>query len=202
MGLLRRNRREDVPDTSVFDQPAASLTDPDPARRRQAVQALGGEPGAVDTLIALVKAEPDNSVRQAAFCVLSALDCRAAAEGAASLLVEADPALRNGAHEVLAAMPQHALALLEPLGRHTDPDVRAFAILIAADLPAEAAGDWLIGLAHCEADPNVCAHLADALGGSGLPGAADALAAIAARFGDTPFVGFAVQIALRRLGAA
>lgn len=202
MGLLRRRQREDAPAALAPDHSPARLTDPDPARRRQAVQALAGHPEAVETLIELVKNESDNSVRQAAFSVLSALGTSAAAEGAAGLLAEADPVLRNGAHEVLASMPQHAQPLLEPLSRHEDPDVRIFAILIAADMPTGAADDWLIALALRETSPNVCAHLADTLGGSELPGAVDALAAIAARFGDFPFVSFAVQIALRRLGAA
>lgn len=202
MGLLRRQQPGDTPASPPDGHREASLTAADPALRRQAVQDLAGEPGAVDTLIGLLRTESDHAVRQAAFSVLTAIGTAAAAQGAASLLGEADPALRNGALEVLSAMPQHALALLDPLGRHEDPDVRTFAILMAADLPADATGAWLIALAERETDPNVCAHLADALGGSGLPQAAAALEAIGARFTAHPFVAFAVQIGLRRIGAA
>ena len=199
MGLLKRI---DTTTSGEAPVPPPSLADPDPAVRRRAVQALCDAPDAVETLAWLLRTEPDNSVRQAAFLALSALDTPEAAASLAGLLAEPDPALRNGALEALAAMPLHAAGLLEPLGRNADPDIRSFAVLIATDLPSEAAGAWLIAMAEREADPNVCAHLAEALGGSGLAGAAAAIAAIADRFPDDAFLRFATETALRRLGSA
>lgn len=201
MGLVRRQQHGDVTPPTPGDPAPAFLTDPDPVARRRAVQALPAAPDAVGTLVEHLRSEPDNAVRQAAFHALAAMNSAAAAEGAASLLTEPDAALRNGALEALSAMPEQAAALLDTLGQHADPDVRSFAILLAADLPPARAGTWLMALAEREEDPNVCAHLADALGGTGLPDAAAALAAIAARFPDSPFVRFAAETALRRLGS-
>ena len=203
MGLLRRQSRDPaLPLAALPPAQAARLDDPDPACRRRAVQALAAsqEPGAHDTLVALLRTESDNAVRQSAFSALTMIGTPEAAQAAAGLLTESDPALRNGALEALGAMQADALALLDQLGCSDDPDVRSFAVMIAADLPGEASGAWLIAQASTEDDPNVCAHLADALGSTELDAAADALDAIAARFAGSAFIAFTVQSALRRLG--
>ncbi|MFM7348641.1 MAG: HEAT repeat domain-containing protein [Erythrobacter sp.] len=200
MGLVRRSQGAAEPAPPPV--PPASLGDPDPSVRRRAVQALGAAPDAAARLASHLREEPDASVRDAAFLALAGLGTRAAAEAAASLLTEPDAALRSGAFEALGAMPAEAAALLAPLGHHADPDVRSFAILLAADLPPATSGAWLIDLASREEDPNVAAHCADALGGTGLAEAAGALRTIAARFADQPFVRFTAETALRRLGEA
>lgn len=200
MGLVRRfPAPSDAPPPS---QNPARLDAPDPAERRRAVQALGDHPEAAARLVTLLRGEVDRAVREAAFLALAALATPEAAESAASLLTEPDAALRSGALEALAAMPQQAATLLEDLGHHPDPDVRSFAILIAADLPPQTSAAWLIALANREADPNVAAHCADALGNTALPAAAPALRTIAGRFADQPFVRFVAETALRRLGEA
>lgn len=200
MGLLKVAGR--IADAPAVAAPAASLADPDPALRRQAVQALIGDPEGPRGLADLLQDEADPSVRQAAFLALTAIGTRAAAEAAASLLSHPDPALRNGAVEALAAIPDHAAALLDRLGQDADPDIRSFAVLLAADLPAPGAADWLLAIAGREGDANVCAHVAEALGGSLAPGARAALSAMAARFSGEPQVQFAIEIALRRLDDA
>ncbi len=138
----------------------------------------------------------------AAFLLLASLNSREAARGVSVLLSDADAALRNGALETLAAMPEHAGPLLAPLGQDEDPDVRIFAVLLAAELQDPAAADWLLALAAHETDANVCSNLAEALGGTGRAEASDALAAIGARFAGDPFLGFAVDTALQRLREA
>jgi HEAT repeat protein len=200
MGLLKAGSRS--ADTPADTARPASLADPDPALRRQAVQALVGVPEGPRRLAVLLQDEADASVRQAAFLALAAIGTRAAAEAAAGLLAHPDPALRNGALETLAAMPDHAAALLDSLGADTDPDIRSFAVLLAADLAAPEAAAWLVALAEREGDGNVCAHIAEALGGSIAPGARAALSAIAARFPGEPQLQFAIDIALRRLDDA
>lgn len=197
MGLLKASGGNFSPTPGVEER--ASLDHADPAVRRRAVQALAGDAGAVDTLVAMLPQETDNGVRQAAFLALASAKTAAAAQGLAVLLGAADPALRNGALETLATMPEHARDLLDPLGRHADPDVRIFAVLLAGEIHDGDIAQWLIALAQGEADPNVCSCLAEALGGTGAPGAGEALAAIAARFPGDPFLGFAVDTALQRL---
>ncbi len=204
MGLMKAAARmADGAEAFDFaDLAEASLTDPDPAQRRRAVQALAGEPDTIETLIWLLRGEADNSVRQAAFTVLAATEGLEAARGVATLLTDPDPALRNGAFETLAARPEEAAAMLVPLSHHADPDVRSFAVLLAAGLPGHAGAPFLIELAARETEPNVCAHLAEALGGSGAPEAGAALATLRAHHPDCAFIGFAVDLALRRLGDA
>ena len=199
MGLLKPGSRMADPPIAAA-APEASLADPDPALRRRAVQTIGEDPDAADRLVDLLDGEPERSVRQAAFLALATIGTRACAEAVARLLAHPDPALRNGALETLAAMPDHAAGLLDTLGQSADPDIRSFAVLLAADLPVPDAAAWLVALAHREADPNVCAHLAEALGGSVAPGAGAALSAMASRFAGQPHLQFAIEIALRRLG--
>ncbi|MEO0031696.1 MAG: lyase HEAT-like repeat [Pseudomonadota bacterium] len=175
------------------------LDHPDAPMRRRAVQALSGDPASVDTLIAVIRDDADNMVRQAAFVALAGLNTGPAAQGVAALLSEADPALRNGALETLAAMPEHAAPLLEPLGRHDDPDVRIFAVLLAGELDYAATADWLLDLGARERDANVCSNLAEALGGCGRGEAVAVLDTIRARFPEEPFLAFAVDTALQRL---
>jgi len=153
-------------------------------------------------LLRVLRGEADRSVRQAAFSALAGIGSREAARAAATLLTEEDPALRNGALEALGAMPDAATVMLEPLGHHADPDVRSFAVLLAAGLHRAEACDWLIALAARENEPNVAAHLAEALGSTGAPGAIAALEAIRARFAGNAYLGFAIDMALRRLGDA
>ncbi|BEV00188.1 HEAT repeat domain-containing protein [Novosphingobium olei] len=201
MGLLKARSGSAIPAAAdAAEEPR--LDHPDPMLRRRAVQALHGDPESVSVLVALLREEGDNLVRQAAFLALASLNSEKAAHGVAVMLSDADAALRNGALETLASMPTHAGGLLEPLGRDEDPDVRIFAVLLAGELQDSAAGAWLLSLAASETDPNVCSNLAEALGGTGLPDAVPALEAIAARFPDEPFLAFAVETALQRLHEA
>jgi HEAT repeat protein len=186
----------------------ASLADPnpDPTIRHRAVQAQGegesvGE-DAVEVLLWVLRSEPDRSLRKAAFGALAALGSLDAARAAASLLADEERALRKGALEALRAMPDAAVVMLVPLGHHPDPDVRSHAVLLAARLHRAEACDWLITLAAREADPTVAAHLSEALGRSGLPAAAPALEGLRARFAGHAYLGYAVDMALRRLGDA
>jgi HEAT repeat protein len=187
---------------------ATHIADPDPAVRLRAVAVLGESSGtgsgsgAVDTLLWVLRSEPDRSVRKAAFGALAAIGSRDAARAAATLLADEERALRKGALEALQAMPDAAVIMLVPLGHHTDPDVRSLAVLLAARLHRAEACDWLITLAAREADPTVAAHLAEALGRSGLPAAVPALEALRARFAGHAYLGFAFDMALRRLGDA
>jgi HEAT repeat protein len=186
-------------DTDAF---ATHIADPDPAVRLCAVAALGEslDADAVDTLLWVLRGEPDRSVRKAAFGALAAIGSRDAARAAATLLGDEERALRKGALEALQAMPGAAAAMLVPLGHHPDPDVRSLAVLLAARLHRAEACDWLVTLAAREADPTVAAHLAEALGRSGQPAAAPALEGLRARFAGHAYLGFALDTALRRLG--
>lgn len=206
MGLLKARKADDGAANDGATNAARpdeadipSLDHADPAQRRRAVQALSGDPASAAALVAVLTRDADNRVRQAAFLALATLNSESAAQGLAELLSDADPALRNGALETLAAMPEHALPLLDALGRHADPDVRIFAVLLASELEHGGSADWLIAMTGRDEDANVASHLAEALGGCGRTDAVLALEAIAARFADEPFLAFAVDTAIQRL---
>lgn len=203
MGLMNAARRAEF--ALPLGGPARpDIADPDPAIRRRAVQALGAGGDAsdevIETLLRVLRGETGRSVRQAAFFALAAIGSREAARATATLLTEEDPGLRNGALEALGAMPDAATAILEPLGHHADPDVRSFAVLLAADLHRAQSDDWLIAMAAREVDPNVASHLAVALCSTGALGALAALETIRARFAGNAYLGFTIDVALRRLG--
>lgn len=206
MGLMKASNRaaarEQEADGIDAGAQAPSLDHAEPSLRRRAVQALAGDPQAVATLVDVLQREDDNGVRQAAFIALASMNSAEAATSVATLLSEADPALRNGALETLATMPEHALALLPTLGAHEDPDVRIFGVLLAGELHHLDTADWLMMLAQGETDANVCSNLADALGGTGMAEAAPALEAIAARFPEDAYLVFAVETAQQRLQEA
>lgn len=176
------------------------IADPDPAIRRRAVETLGTGTDAIETLLWTLRGETDRSVRQAAFSALAAIGSRDAARAAATLLTEESPALRSGAFAALRAMPDAAAMMLEPLGHHRDPDMRSFAVMLAAGLRCDKACRWLIALSAREAEPNVAAHLAEALSRTRAPDAAAALEAMRTRFAGNAYLGFTFDRALRRLG--
>ncbi len=202
MGLVKARSGGNGATFDPAPEDAPRLNHPDAMMRRRAVQALAGDAASVEALVDLLRSESDSLVRQAAFLALASLNSPDAARAVCVLLSDADAALRNGALETLAAMPDHAAPLLDALGLDGDPDVRIFAVLLAAELEAPAATDWLIALAARERDANVCSNLAEALGGTGRAEAATALTTIGARFADDPFLGFAVETALERLRGA
>ncbi|WP_408586091.1 HEAT repeat domain-containing protein [Novosphingobium sp.] len=202
MGLVKARAAGNGAAFDAAPEDAPRLDHPDAVQRRRAVQALAGDADCVDKLVTLLRVEKESLVRQAAFLLLASLNSREAARGVSVLLSDADAALRNGALETLAAMPDHAGPLLASLGQDEDADVRIFAVLLAAELQDPAAADWLVALAAHETDANVCSNLAEALGGTGRIEAAAALTAIGARFAGDPFLGFAVETALQRLREA
>jgi HEAT repeat protein len=203
MGLMNAARRAEFA-LPPGDPAQSDIADPDPAIRRRAVQALGAggdaSDEAIETLLMVLRGETGRSVRQAAFCALAAIGSREAARAAASLLTEEDSGLRNGAFAALGAMPEAATAMLEPLGHHADPDVRSFAVLLAAGLHRAESDGWLIAMASRERDPNVATHLAAALCSTGALGAVAALETIRARFAGNAYLGFTIDMALRQLG--
>lgn len=191
-----------TPGDSGEDLHTAQLDAADPAERRRAVQALSGRREAPPMLVDLLKRETDNLVRQTAFLELATMRSADAAGAVAELLSEADPALRNGALETLVAMPDEAARLIAPLGLCEDPDVRIFAVLLAAEIPGDRFTGWLIDLAAREEDANVCSNLAEVLGGTARVDAIPALEAIRTRFADQPYLAFAVDTAIERIREA
>jgi hypothetical protein len=69
-------------------------------------------------------------------------------------------------------------------------------------MPAPEATRLLSGLIEREPHPNVCAAAIDVLAEVGTPDAIPALRSCATRFATTPFLPFAVSVAIARIAGA
>ena len=83
-----------------------------------------------------------------------------------------------------------------------DSDVRLLATELARNMKASEATRLLCDLIEREQHPNVCAAAIDVLTEVGTPEAIPALENCAARFADTPFLPFAVSVAIARISGS
>ena len=82
-----------------------------------------------------------------------------------------------------------------------DPDVRLLVCEIARGLETAQANRLLCDLLDREGEVNVCAAAVEVLTEAGGPESVPVLQACAARFRHEPFLGFAIRVALDRIGA-
>lgn len=208
MGLRKSNRPEALREVVEREPPRdaagllAQLAADDPAQRRWAARDLAAHAGAAAALGERLLLEPDASVREALFVSLATIGDDAAARALVPLLRSDDAGLRNGAFESLAGMPRALAGCLDPLLHDPDPDVRLLAVQLLGerqDLPTAPA---LLDVLHHEPLPNVVAAAIEVLAESGEPEHAPALREARRRFEGEPFIGFAVDHALRRIGSS
>ena len=86
--------------------------------------------------------------------------------------------------------------------RDGDSDVRILAVELLRGMPAAEATRLLCALLERERHPNVCAAAVDVLAEVGTREALPALQACARRFAETPFLPFAISIAIARISDA
>jgi HEAT repeat protein len=98
-------------------------------------------------------------------------------------------------------MPHAVLPKMAALLRDADIDVRILSCDIARCLAPAEATPLLCDLLDRETEANVCAAAVDVLAEIGQAGAEPALRRCAGRFPLHPFIGFAVKVALQRVGA-
>jgi HEAT repeat protein len=157
-------------------------------------------PGGVEALGAALGTETDPRVRTAIFTSLARVASAASVEAVLPCLRADDSNLRTGALDALRAMPRAALPKLPDLLNDADIDVRILSCEIARCLAPAEATRLLCDLLDRESDPNVCGAAIDVLAEIGQTGAAPALRRCAERFATEAFIGFAVKVALQRLG--
>lgn len=200
MGLRRSTMRVPV----IPADPRQELTAGDPDLRRRAARALDRDPGAAPLLCAQLAVETEPAVREAILTSLLAIGGDETAERLAPLLRSGDAALRNGVLDVLQLLPEPALRVVRPLLRDADPDVRLFAVTALGRLRGSVGADAeaaLVAVLETEAHINVCSAAIEAVLERGARAALPALAEIAARFPDEPFIRFAAAAAARQLCA-
>jgi len=113
-----------------------------------------------------------------------------------------DAGVRAAAIEALQAMPGAVAPFMAPLLSDGDADVRLLATELTRNMDASEATRLLCDLIEREQHPNVCAAAVDVLTEVGTPQALPALEKCAARFAATPFLPFAISVAIARISGA
>jgi HEAT repeat protein len=197
---LRRIEAREYP--RDFDGLAAQLADADPAVRRWAARDLAAFAEAAPRLCAQLAVEPEASVRAVLFSSAAMLGGTGVVEGLLPLLRSEDAALRNGAIEVLAGLPQAVAPRIESLLLDADSDVRIFTVNLLGNLPHPRVPQWLAQVLRSETEANVVGAALEVLAEVGGRELAAPLRETRRRFADDPFISFAADLALERIEAA
>ena len=181
---------------------AVQLRSDEPALRRQAARDLALTTEGIPILCEHLEHEPAVSVRSVIMTSLIQSRSRAVVEGLARYLRSENTALRNEAIEALQDMPEEIAPYMERLLSDPESDVRIFAVNILSVLPDARAPEWLRNVILEDPHVNVCAAAVDCLAEVGTPDSIAALKQLRLRFGDHPFMIFAIDAAIRRIGGA
>lgn len=169
-------------------------------QRWAAARALADMPGAIEALGRALLTESDPRVRQAIFTSFARLQTPESVQALIPHLRSDDSNVRTGALDALRIMAGAAAGYLPELFRDADSDVRLLACEIARGLPGGDATRLLCELLETEEDVNVCAGAIDVLAEVGRSEALPVLARCAQRFSNEPFLGYAIKVALDRIG--
>jgi HEAT repeat protein len=180
----------------------AALDSPDAESRWTAARALAGQADAVPALAAALGREPTPRVREAMMTALIRIGNAASIEVILPYLRSQDAGLRAAAIEALQALPEAIAPFMEPLLSDDDSDVRLLATELARNMEASEATRLLCELIEREHHPNVCAAAIDVLTEVGTPEALSTLEKCAVRFAATPFLPFAISVAMSRISGA
>lgn len=176
-----------------------ALSDPDPIARRWAARDLASHPEASAALVERLKSEGDASVREAILLALVEIGDRTAVAGLVECLRSEDAQLRNEAIEAMKLLPEAVAPIMAGLLTDPDPDVRIFAVNVLESLRHPDVERWLIDVIREDEHINVCAAAVDLLGEVGTEAAIAPLESLKGRFGDEPYIAFAVDLALKRI---
>jgi len=197
-GLRRIEPREYPRD---LDGLCAQLVDADASVRRWAARDLAQHPPAAARLCARLAEEGDASVRAVLFSSVTRLGGSAVVDGILPLLRSEDPALRNGAIEVLSALPDAVAPRIEALLGDADSDVRIFTLNLLGNLPHARVPQWLAQVLRGETEANVVGAALEVLVEVGSPELLGPLKEARERFADDPFIGFAADLAQQGIEA-
>ena len=190
------------PAVSGVSTPRPELDSPDAEGRWAAARALAGHAEAVPALSAALAREMVPRVREAIMTALTRTGDAASVEAILPYLRSQDAGLRAAAIEALQALPSAIAPFMAPLFGDPDSDVRLLATELARNMKASDATRLLCGLIEREQHPNVCAAAIDVLTEVGTPEALPALEKCAVRFATTPFLPFAISMAIARISGA
>jgi HEAT repeat protein len=178
----------------------AQLDDPSPKARRWAARDLTDHPTASAALASRLGREEDASVREILLTTLTSLGDELAVAALVDCLRSDDAALRNEAVEAMKQLPDEVAPIMGGLLRDADPDVRIFAVNILESLRHPEVESWLLAVLDRDEHLNVCATAVDLLGEVGSAAAKEPLLRLKARYAEEPYIQFATDLALQRLG--
>jgi HEAT repeat protein len=179
----------------------AQLNDADPQARRWAARDLAAEPQAAAALCARLQGEADASVRAVLFSSLARIGGDAVVHGLLPLLRSDDAPLRNGALEVLAALPDAVAPCIDALLADADGDVRIFAVNLLGELRHPGVPAWLQRVLQGETAVNVVGAALEVAAEVGDAAMRDALQGVRTRFAHEPYIVFAAELAASRIAA-
>lgn len=177
----------------------AALTNSDADTRWKAARALAGQASAVPALAGALDGETIQRVREAIMTALMRVGDEASVKAMLPYLRAEDAGLRAAAIEALQGLPDAVGPFMQTLFADPDSDVRLLATELARNMPEAEATRLLCALIEHEPHPNVCAAAIDVLTEVGTPDAIPVLEKCAARFATTPFLPFAVSVAIARI---
>ena len=195
MPLIRGRRGSVAPGAT----PPPVLDDPDPESRWAAARALAGQADAVPELAAALRHETVPRVREAILTSLMRIGGSASAEAIVPCLRSEDAGLRAAAIEALQALPSAIAPMMAQLFSDPETDVRLLATELARNMKASDATRLLCDLIEHEPRPNVCAAAIEVLAEVGTPEALPVLERCSVRFALTPFLPFAISMAIARI---
>lgn len=180
----------------------AQLNDADASVRRWAARDLAMIPKAAGAVCARLTEERDASVRAVLFSSATQLGGENVVQAMVQLLRSEDPALRNGAIEVLASLPDAVAPQIDSLLHDSDGDVRIFTVNLLGDLKHPKVPQWLSQVLMHDPAVNVVGAAVEVLAEVGGTQSLSALRAAKARFADDDYIGFSIDLAIERIESA
>ena len=190
---------EDGPRQEPLESSIAALRSLDAETRWSAARALGGRAKAVTALADALSKEQIPHVQEAIITALMRIGNEASVMALLPYLRSQDAGQRSAVIEALQALPGAVLPFMASLLGDPDSDVRILATELTRTLPEDDTTRLLCELLEREQHSNVCAAAVDVLAEVGTREALPTLRSCAKRFAGTPFLPFAVSVAIARI---
>lgn len=178
----------------------ADIEDADAAVRRHAAREIAGYPDAATALVSRLKRENEIAVREVILNALIRLNDPSVASRLAGCLRSDDAALRNDVIQAMKRLDSKVEPILCSLLADPDPDVRIFAVNILDSERHPEIESLLIKIIEQDAHVNVCATALDLLCEVGTAAAVDPIIRLKSRLASEPYIQFAADLALKRIG--
>lgn len=199
MPLIRKPADTRPPSRPEAATVLKALTSAHQEERWAAARSAAELPGGVAALAAALRTEHDARVREAMFTGLARAGTPEGIQEIIAFLRSDNAGLRTAALDALRAAAGAVHTVVPQLLNDADPDIRILSCELARSLPAAEAASLLCALIGRERQVNVCAAAIDVLAEVGTTEALPALSECAQRFGEAPFLAFAVKIAIDRI---